>query len=158
MKGKRRCRVCKKTKEENQFYLSHIKKCDYRCINCVKEIARKRYEDNKEHCKKISMRYYYKHKKEYKQKRWKLALDIHKKAIKILGGKCIICGIDDLRILQINHIDGEGTKEYKKIGNYIFYKSIIDGKRNLDDLDVRCANHNILYEYETGRRKWKTKS
>jgi hypothetical protein len=73
------------------------------------------------------------------------------KIIKILGGKCKKCGITDWRVLQINHINGGGRKELELNMNK-FYKDILLKKRNIIDLDLRCANCNILYEYEVGRR------
>ena len=76
-----------------------------------------------------------------------------KKVIKMLGGKCILCKTEDLRILQINHINGGGAKELKKISSSTFYNRIAKGIRDTKDLEVRCANCNILAEYERGKRK-----
>jgi 5-methylcytosine-specific restriction endonuclease McrA len=76
-----------------------------------------------------------------------------KKVIAILGGKCVRCGIDDWRVLQINHLNGGGTKELKSNYPEKMYIDIINGNRKTDDLDLRCANCNILYEYERGVRK-----
>ncbi len=65
-------------------------------------------------------------------------------AVKILGGKCIDCGETDVRVLQINHVDDtyHGMKQYK------LYHGIIKGTIDRSKVDVRCANHNVLYEYE----------
>ena len=76
--------------------------------------------------------------------------DLKKQTIVFLGGKCVECGETDLRVLQINHRNGGGTKENTTRGAREIWKDVIDGKRN--DVDVRCANCNILYEYEVGRR------
>ncbi len=72
-------------------------------------------------------------------------------ALKLLGGRCVNCGETDRRVLQINHINGAGRDE--TVGNsYKFIKDILSGARKTDDLDVRCANCNVLYEYERGTR------
>lgn len=71
------------------------------------------------------------------------------KAINKLGGKCVNCGETDLRVLQVNHLNGGGGKDDKGL---VFYRKIVKGERDIEDLDVRCANCNILYEYEAGRR------
>lgn len=63
------------------------------------------------------------------------------------------CGISDLRILTINHKVGVGRHD-KERGGYSFYKKIIDGSRPCEDLDVRCYNCNILYEFERGTRRF----
>lgn len=74
-------------------------------------------------------------------------------ALLILGGRCAVCGVSDLRILQINHRDGGGRREIGPGRDARrFYRSIVNGERNTDDLEVRCANHNVLYEHEVGRR------
>ena len=86
---------------------------------------------------------YAKHGKNY----GKLSRIYHEKAIIKLGGKCVVCGETDVRILQINHINGGGNQERKKRNPVSFYLDIIAGRRKTDDLDVRCVKHNILARY-----------
>lgn len=68
--------------------------------------------------------------------------------------KCCICGIDDIRLLTINHLNGDGCIERKNNKYRVsrIYRDIKNG-RTTSDLDVRCYNCNIIYEYETGNRK-----
>jgi phage FluMu protein Com len=95
--------------------------------------------------------YYREHQEEYAQRAisrlWKMKIA----AIEKLGGRCVACGIDDMRVLQINHLNGRNG-DRKEVGDRI-YKKIIAGTRVLDDLDVRCANCNVIYEYERGYRR-----
>ena len=79
--------------------------------------------------------------------------ELHRKVVLFLGGKCIRCSETDIRVLQVNHKNGKGVKDFKRYGAYSVYRAILAGKRPKEDFDVRCANCNILYEYETGRRK-----
>lgn len=69
------------------------------------------------------------------------------KALWKLGGKCVICGCSDYRVLQLNHI---GTKDapptYKELLTII--------KHGSKNHDVRCANCNLIYEFERGRRSY----
>ena len=75
------------------------------------------------------------------------------KVIEMLGGKCCVCGISDPRVLQVNHLKGGGGKDRAKYGySSGYWSAIISGRRSTEDLDLRCANCNILYEYERGRR------
>jgi predicted nucleic-acid-binding Zn-ribbon protein len=76
------------------------------------------------------------------------------KAIELLGGKCVKCGNQDIRVLQINHKNGGGTKEFHKVNSSPrkVYQGIIKDAPIRKNYDVRCANCNILYEYEVGRR------
>jgi len=57
--------------------------------------------------------------------------------------KCVKCGNEDLRILTINHKKNKDKEDKKS-----FYIKIVKGKRKTEDLEVRCYNCNILYEYE----------
>ena len=84
-------------------------------------------------------------------------------AIDQLGGECVVCEETDLRLLTINHINGDGYVDREKFKNQMggtnpdgiaMYRAIKAGRHSGEGLDVRCYNHNILYEYELGRRGW----
>jgi len=65
------------------------------------------------------------------------------KIIKLLGGKCVICGYSG-PALQIDHINNDGAEERKKHGNSngyysIIYKKIKEGSK---DYQLLCANCN----------------
>ncbi len=76
-----------------------------------------------------------------------------KMIIELLGGKCVRCGITDLRVLQINHLHHVGRTKRPHESGSDFYLRILDGRRDTSDLDIRCANCNILYEYERSFRE-----
>lgn len=82
--------------------------------------------------------------------RWKRRIRVLEK----LGGKCADCGTTDVRLLQINHKDGNGHQERLRMidRGTVMEAEIDNGNRSTEDLDLRCANCNILYEYEVGRR------
>jgi len=59
--------------------------------------------------------------------------------IAALGGKCVECGIDDHRVLDIDHIDREKKlKERKRTGNWL--NRLKDWKANEGNLRLLCAN------------------
>jgi len=95
----------------------------------------------------------------WKAWRHKAGIRMRLQLIEMLGGKCIKCGMADVRVLQINHLHGNrreaesGKKEFVRTGTMTFYWDVLKGRRKTDDLDLRCANCNILYEFETGRRQ-----
>lgn len=47
-------------------------------------------------------------------------------ALRALGGECAHCGIEDLRVLCIDHVDGGGTVERRRGGpsQAVFYRKV----------------------------------
>lgn len=68
--------------------------------------------------------------------------------IALLGGKCIHCGFLDIRALQIDHINGGGSKERKQKGfsnSATFYKKAIGSiEQNENKYQLLCANCNWI--------------
>jgi len=92
-------------------------------------------------------------------------------AIEHLGAKCRNCGTVDPRVLQIDHIDGGGTKRRREgVTPTSEYRRILDSSEGWnDEFQVLCANCNWikryeLYEHRSGQKthdfdaeqKWKT--
>lgn len=70
----------------------------------------------------------------------------------ILGMKCVKCGFDDIRALQIDHVNGGGNREIKvvKINKYRFiFAKLIAGSK---DYQVLCANCNWIKRVENNER------
>lgn len=69
------------------------------------------------------------------------------------GARCVYCGCDDIRFLEVNHKNGGGNKtDFKsKAGGlgcgrgWTFYGNILNGKRRIDDLEVACRVCNALH-------------
>jgi hypothetical protein len=73
-------------------------------------------------------------------------------ALTVLDGKCTACGCTDYRVLQFNHINGEKADEK----SYHFFADICLGK-SVPHLEIRCANCNVIHEFERGNRPKLTK-
>ena len=80
------------------------------------------------------------------------------KALSLLGRKCARCGETDIRLLTINHLNGDGTRHRVTMGQESYfhgprslYMDIIYGRIDRKTLDLRCYNCNIMYEYERKR-------
>uniref|UniRef100_A0A6H1Z9I3 Uncharacterized protein n=1 Tax=viral metagenome TaxID=1070528 RepID=A0A6H1Z9I3_9ZZZZ len=68
--------------------------------------------------------------------------------------KCVCCGIKDPRVLQVHHASGDGERDPKFYHNtykLIRLNNFKDKQPNMN-LEIRCANCNILAEYEAKRR------
>lgn len=77
------------------------------------------------------------------------------KAIKILGGKCLDCGIDDVRVLQFDHkelVRRKGEERMKSRGSDVTVNKIIKNELTNKDIAVRCANCHMI---KTGKDKEK---
>lgn len=72
--------------------------------------------------------------------------------ITFLGGKCKKCGFSDYRALQIDHINGGGSKEYKAASSKSTYHRTLykDVRENSQKYQLLCANCNWIKRYEEG--------
>lgn len=71
------------------------------------------------------------------------------KIIANYGGKCSICGFSDSRALCIDHVNGNGLKERKRISAMGMMREIV--KNNYPDkYQILCANCNQIKAIEKG--------
>lgn len=68
-----------------------------------------------------------------------------KELIKKLGGKCVKCGISDIRVLDINHID---RKKKTKIKYYSWQKRLLQWEKDINGLELLCANCHRVHTWE----------
>ena len=80
-------------------------------------------------------------------------LDVRKNKrllLQLLGEKCVKCGHDDYRTLQIDHKSGGGNKDFKVrgkgVGYYRYYLRNPDEAK--EKLQVLCANCNMIKKFE----------
>jgi len=63
--------------------------------------------------------------------------------------RCVRCGCNDIRFLEINHKNGGGCKEAKALpGGVRFYRAIIYGRRKTEDLELLCKPCNNIHYLE----------
>jgi 5-methylcytosine-specific restriction endonuclease McrA len=67
--------------------------------------------------------------------------------IKRLGGQCKKCGITDMRVLDINHID-RSKKIRPKKGRYSWGHRFKEWLKNIDNLELLCANCHRIHTWE----------
>ena len=68
-----------------------------------------------------------------------------------LGRRCVRCGYDaDVRALQIDHVNGGGSQERKKLPfGIVYYRSILESVRaNAGTYQILCANCNVIKRME----------
>lgn len=129
---------------------AHLKVQEYldakTCTKCLVRQNKEQYPDNPKtkdgkgswcySCSAESSRKYRKNnKKKVRETHGNYRRRLRMRVIKHLGGKCIECGIDDPRVLDIDHVDPVlGKREKSK---YYFYRAILD---NGEGFQVLCAN------------------
>jgi len=70
---------------------------------------------------------------------------LRKKVLEKLGGKCIYCGCDNFIALEINHKNNDGGIERRKYCHKSFYYAILNGSREITDLELTCRICNAYY-------------
>lgn len=80
---------------------------------------------------------------EYRRKWFK---KVKSEVLVLLGGKCVRCGYDDIRALEVDHINGDGKFDRHRTGTslYYFYRKNIGSGR----FQVLCANCNCIKRAE----------
>lgn len=121
-----------------------------------KEYDKEYYSKNRETLLTFQKKYYLAHKKERLEYAKKYRLEHENKSnahyhkrrdqvFNILGRKCKKCGFDDIRALQVDHIDGGGCKEIRESGHVYMYNKIINSPKEAHKYyQVLCANCNSI--------------
>jgi len=63
------------------------------------------------------------------------------------GAKCVVCGCEDRRALEINHKNGGGRKDTVGVQRWTYLRNIIKNKRR-EELDIRCRVCNSAHYLE----------
>jgi hypothetical protein len=127
----KRCTKCKHLLDRTQFDRRPEQKSGLRsdCKDCRRKRIRLRYPKVKDRLLPYGRR---------------LRADLKMKAFKILSNevKCTKCGCPVFRCLDINHMNGGGSKEGLK--GEIMRRAIASGRRKTDDLNLLCKPCNII--------------
>lgn len=67
---------------------------------------------------------------------------------------CSCCGRKDPKIIQIHHVNRNGSIDRKKFVGARFYQAIINGTRKVDDLELRCVICNLEDYIQFLRQKY----
>ena len=130
----------------------------------AKRKNKERYEAKKEFIKEQMREYYHKNKI-----RWDISRERNKKNVKIHDRNknhkkkmivmcyysngipmCAMCGITDIDMLTIDHVNNNGAEHRKIVKGSSLYKSLIDSNFP-EGFQVLCANHNLKKEIERHR-------
>lgn len=80
--------------------------------------------------------------KEWRDRRKKVIIDL-------LGGICVVCGFDDERALQFDHIHGDGKTDWKKNNRHGYLTHVLNSVMAKEDkFQLLCANCNWIKRFE----------
>jgi hypothetical protein len=65
------------------------------------------------------------------------------RAVKLLGGQCIKCGISDISKLAIDHIHSNGNLERQTVKWELTVKNILTNSNRKNEYQILCHNHNF---------------
>jgi hypothetical protein len=151
--GQKQCSKCKEVLPITLFGKETRSKDGLRsnCVMCRKLYRQTHYRNNPEIEREHSQRFRESHREYYDHYRQNKRL----KALKHISSelKCVRCGITDVRVLQIDHINGGGSKERRNRRNRsgtLHYNVIL--KLTEDEArakyQILCANCNWIKRFE----------
>lgn len=136
----------------------------------LRDYKRKHYEEHKEEYKKRAKKYREEHKEEMDEKRREYIRThregankrsrryinkLRENAIKVLGGKCMMCGDTDSLVLQFHHIEPlfrrNGDSHKKNNENCTRTKKFRDDAKQ-GKIELLCANCHIRRHYLGGSK------
>jgi hypothetical protein len=99
--------------------------------------------------KSFNREYYRTHKKNWKIRK-NSTKKLREKIFEILGNKCVHCGFSDNRILQIDHVKGNGLRQRKQEKSYFqMLKTILkELECGSKDYQCLCPNCNWIKRIE----------
>lgn len=143
------CDVCKKSKELKLFSLKQQTADAPVCKACLSTDINYLTTKNSEFQRKANLlnnrKFLEKKNKKDEISRHKIYYDKMYKQLRdeVLGlfkNKCNDCGETDKIVLQVDHINGGGTKERKTINSLHRYRLVL---KNPDKYQILCANCNV---------------
>ncbi|GAH81460.1 unnamed protein product, partial [marine sediment metagenome] len=118
------------------------------CRECEEEFTPDKFHPHQVYCSKSCKWIWHGKHGKTGQKKLERYHKLRLKALKILGGECAICGINNPHLLNIDHINGKENDDFKK-NNIPFLRMIVENpKKAKERYQILCWNHNMLkYQY-----------
>jgi hypothetical protein len=118
------------------------------------EYQRKWRTEHKEYFKKYNVEWKKKNRVVSNKYREKWTMNVYnetrKKILEKFGNQCVMCGFNDVRALQIDHVNGGGRKEIKGMSPVSYLKKVLGDKDG--HYQVLCANCNFIKRYTNNEK------
>jgi len=112
------------------------------CIACGKPFFPDKFHPYQRFCSKRCKWRWFSGSEQKKERYHKLRFE----AINALGGKCVICGLDDKYMLTIDHVNGDWRADpFSRRNKRALYRHILkDVESAKSRFQVLCWNHNSM--------------
>jgi ferredoxin-like protein FixX len=151
------CTICREVKLITEFWMCRIYFRSY-CKSCDKQKHNKLRRDNRSHYTIETQKWRKDNKEKYKEIAKKCGakyyMSTRQNVLEVVGNgeiKCVQCGFDDIRALQIDHIHGGGGKHFRESGSTKYYKEII---KSPELYQILCANCNWIKRYTNNEQNF----
>lgn len=114
------------------------------CIRCWERLVRNKTPKRK----KWQKEYRAKSIEKIRKNNDKYNHNLRQQVVDYLGGKCVKCGFNDIRALQIDHINGGGYQEMKNLSAKQRYRLVLQTEKDKNKYQLLCANCNWIKRFE----------
>jgi hypothetical protein len=149
-----KCRVCGVELTDENWMTSLKSRGSIICRNCNNAKGREWRAKNRIKFNKYSSDRYFRNPKKSQSITHKSRVKVRIDMIKEYGGKCSDCGITDIDVLDMDHIDNNGS-EHRRMGfhGYNLYRFLKKNNWPKDNYQLLCRNCNWKKELKRRRLK-----
>jgi len=141
----KRCSMCRQLKPLSAFHRSTRYGRSSYCKECKKKYSKQHYNDED-----VKNRYKNVYRQKQKMKIHNLRVEAMRRIAIDGRPKCLICGIDDIETLEIDHINDDGIKDRRnKISQSKYYNKLLNMPIDIlrENYGILCILHNQLKRY-----------
>ena len=137
------CRICNIELNENNWFPSLKKRGSAICKKCNNNKMQIWRENNRRRANAMALKHYYKNPKKHHAAVHKARVKLRLDMIKDYGGKCVDCGIIDVDVLDIDHVNNNGAEHRRKnLYGYNLYRYLKKLGFPKDEYQLLCRNCN----------------
>jgi hypothetical protein len=139
----KQCRVCANLLTKENWMPSLEKKNCAICRECNNAKGREWRKNNREKFNKYSLERYFKNPKRSHEITNRSRVKVRIEMIQSYGGKCCNCGVDDIDVLDIDHVHNNGAEDRKNnLYGYNLYRRLKKLNWPKNNYQLLCKNCN----------------
>ena len=137
------CRECSKELNDENWAESLRKKNSKICKDCHNIKGKAWRQNNRIRVNELALEAYYRNPKKSHDTVNRARKKLRKEMIAEYGGECVSCGISDIDVLDIDHINNDGSVDRKKrLYGYNLYRKLKKNNWPKSNFQLLCKNCN----------------